>query len=141
MISQVTVFLENEKGHLANVCQTIAQEDINMHALFLADTEDFGIGRIFCDSPEKAVEVLKNAGYRAKITKVLGVLVPNRKGGLAELLKFLDSENVNIEYGYCYSINSERAINVLKVNDDEIERKLKVAGYKMVAEGDVYSVD
>ncbi len=141
MISQLTVFLENEKGHLASVCQTIADADINMHALFLADTEDFGIARIFSDSPEKAVQVLKDSGYRAKITQVLGALVPNRKGGLAELLTFLDHEDVNVEYGYCYSISRDRAMNVLKVNDDGIEEKLRAAGYTMVDEGDVYAVD
>ena len=77
MISQLTVFLQNEKGRLASACRTIAEAGINMHALFLADTQDFGVARIFCDTPDKACERLSEAGYRATVTPVIAVRVPN----------------------------------------------------------------
>ena len=66
MISQLTVFLENEEGRLASAVRTIANANINMQALFLADTADFGILRIFCDTPQKACDALTAAGYRAR---------------------------------------------------------------------------
>lgn len=138
MISQLTVFIENQKGHLAKMCRTLADADIDMHALFLADTADFGIARIFCSNPDKAECALKNAGYRAQVIDVLGVRVPDRKGGLAELLEFLDGENVNVEYGYCFSVNEEFALDVLKITDFTVEEKLEKAGYVLVRNEDIY---
>ena len=141
MISQLTVFLENEEGRLAAATRAIADADINMRALFLADTEDFGVARIFCDTPKAAEAALKAAGYRATITPVLGVRVPNVKGGLATLLERLDEHGVNIEYGYCFSVNDEYAVDVLKVTEDGIEADLLAAGFELVAPEDIYEVD
>jgi len=141
MISQLTVFLENKKGHLAQVCRAISDADINMRALFIADTADFGIARIFCDTPHAAVEALLSAGFRAKLTPVLGVRVPDRKGGLAELLELLDQEDVNVEYGYCFSVNEDFAVDVLKISDATIENKLVKSGYHIVQESEIYQVD
>lgn len=141
MISQLTIFIENEKGSLANACKTIADADINMHTLFIADTQDFGVARIFCDTPKAAAAALQKAGYQVALTPVVGVRVPNHKGGLAELLSFLDTCNVQIEYGYCYAVNDEFAIDVIKVNDDKIENALQNAGYKLVEPADVYTID
>lgn len=138
MISQLTVFIENQKGHLATMCRTLADADIDMNALFLADTADFGVARIFCSNPEQAQAALKDAGYRAQVIPVLGVRVPDRKGGLAELLEFLDTENVNVEYGYCFSVNEEFALDVLKISDFTVEAKLKDAGYTLVNNEDIY---
>ena len=96
MIEQLTVFLENEKGRLAAACQTLADAGINMHALNLADTADFGVVRMLCDTPEAASGALKAAGYRAAVTPVLGVRVHNVPGRLARLLSFLDEQDSNI---------------------------------------------
>ena len=72
MISQLTVFMENERGRLASACRTIADAGINMYALFVADTADFGVARIFCDTPQAAAKALTEAGYRAMVAPVLG---------------------------------------------------------------------
>ena len=104
MISQLTVFMENERGRLASACRTIADAGINMYALFVADTADFGVARIFCDTPQAAADALTAAGYRAAVTPVLGVRVPDEPGGLASLLEFLDEAGENVEYGYCLSL-------------------------------------
>lgn len=141
MISQLTVFLANEKGRLAAASRVIADAGINMHALFLADTEDFGVARIFCDTPEAAAEALRQEGYRASVTPVLGVRVPNRPGGLASLLEFFDSRDVNIEYGYCFSVNEDTAVDVLKVSDPAIESELPAAGFEPVSPEDIYESD
>ena len=141
MISQVTVFLENEKGRLAAACRTVAEAGINMHALNLADTADFGVVRMLTDTPDAAAEALREAGYRATVTPVLAVRVPNVPGGLAKLLEFMDAQDVNIEYGYCFSVNAEMAVDVLKVDgDDEIETKLATAGFAPVQPQDVYRI-
>jgi len=124
MISQLTVFLENEKGRLAAATRAVADAGVNMHALYLADTEDFGVARMLCDTPNKAVRV------------------PDVPGGLASLLEFLDECDVNVEYGYCMSVEGGHAIDVLKVSgDEEIERKLADAGFAPVSAEDVYIVD
>ncbi|MCL2826231.1 MAG: amino acid-binding protein [Eggerthellaceae bacterium] len=140
MISQVTIFLENRKGHLARACRAIADAGVNMRALFLADTADFGIARIFCDRPEFTVRALGEAGFRAMVTPVLAVHVPNREGALAALLEFLDKEEVNVEYSYCFSVNDDAAINVLKVGDSGIEGRLADAGYQIAKEEEVYAL-
>ncbi|WP_080797385.1 amino acid-binding protein [Arabiibacter massiliensis] len=139
MISQLTVFLENEKGRLAAACRTVSEAGINMHALNLADTADFGVVRMLTDTPDAAAEALKAAGYRAAVTPVLAVRVPNVPGGLASLLEFMDGQGANIEYGYCFSVNEEFAVDVLKVDgDDSLEAKLAEAGFEPVRPEDVY---
>ena len=142
MISQLTVFLQNEKGRLAAACRAISDAGINMHSLFLADTQDFGVVRLLVDHPKQAAEALLNAGYRATITPVTAVRVPNRPGGLAELLEFMDSENVNVEYGYCFSVGEDYAIDVLKTDEDaQLEEKLVKAGFNPVSPEEIYAVD
>ncbi len=142
MISQLTVFLENEKGRLAEATRAIADAGINMHSLYLADTQDFGVARMLCDTPELAAEKLKAAGWRAAVTPVLGVRVPDVPGGLAKLLEFLDEADVNVEYGYCISVEGGNAIDVLKVSSDaDIEEMLSKAGFDAVKPEDIYVVD
>lgn len=142
MIRQLTIFLENEKGRLSAACQTLADAHINLHALNLADTADFGVVRMLCDTPERAAKVLKAAGYRASVTPVVGVRVPNASGGLAKLLSFMDEQKVNIEYGYCFSVNDEFAIDVLKVDSTSgIEEELNACGFESVRPEDIYEID
>ena len=142
MISQLTVFMENEPGRLAAACRTLANANVNMYALFVADTTDFGIARIFCDTPHAAASVLKEAGYRASVTDVLGVRVSDEVGGLASLLEFLDQNNVNVEYGYCFCTNDGDAINVIKADEAaDIENALVKDGFKLVCAEDIYALD
>ena len=139
MISQLTVFLENEKGRLASACRAISDAGINMHALNLADTADFGVARVVVDAPEAAAEALRKVGYSATVTPVLGVRVPDEPGGLASLLEFLDEAGENVEYGYCFDADEETAVDVLKVaGEPAIEQLLVEAGFKTVKPEDVY---
>ena len=141
MISQLTVFLENEKGRLAAATRAVADAGVNMHALYLADTEDFGVARMLCDTPNKAAEKLTLAGWRAAVTPVMAVRVPDVPGGLASLLEFLGECDVNVEYGYCMSVEGGHAIDVKGIWRREIERKLADAGFAPVSAEDVYIVD
>ena len=115
MISQLTVFLANEKGRLAAASRVLSDAGINMQALFIADTADFGIVRIFCDTPALAAAKLAEAGFRATITPVIAVSVADEPGTLARLLEFCHQSSMNIEYGYCFAAGDGRAIDVLKI--------------------------
>ena len=142
MISQLTVFLENQKGRLAAACRTISDAGFNMHSLFIADTQDFGVVRLLVDNPKAAAAALRDAGYRATITPVTAVRVPNRPGGLAELLEYMDSQDVNIEYGYCFTSSADFAIDILKTDEDvQLEEKLAAGGFTTVKPEEIYAVD
>ncbi|WP_251197942.1 amino acid-binding protein [Anaerotardibacter muris] len=140
MISQLTVFLENREGHLASAVRTIASADINMQAMFLADTKDFGILRIFCDTPEKACKILKDEGYQARLVDVVAVKVDNVPGALSKLFDYLDSKDVNVEYAHCFIVG-DHAIDILKVNDPALDVKLAAEGFEVCKPEDVYLVD
>lgn len=137
MIDQITVFLENSEGRLGALCRTLADADVNMCALTIADTTDYGVVRIICDDPARALEVLAAADYRAVATKVAAIGVPNEAGGLAKLLDTLDSLNKNIEYGYCFSVNGDMAVDVLKIRGadegDEASKVVVAAGFKLLS--------
>ncbi len=141
MIDQITVFLENSEGRLAALCRTLADAEVNMSALTIADTADYGVVRIICDDPDKAVKVLEQANYRAVATKVAAIQVPNRPGGLSDLLETLGKLNLNIEYGYCFSVNGEAAIDVLKIRGEaevaEATAALEDAGFKLLEQADL----
>lgn len=139
MISQLTVFLANEKGRLAAACRTLADAGFNMHSLVLADTADFGVVRIFCDRPDEAAALLVDAGYRAAVTPVIAVRVPNEAGGLARLLEFCDEADMNVEYGYCYSVGEDTAVDVLKIEGDDAEERLAAAGFTVVRAEEIYA--
>ncbi len=138
MLKQVTVFLENKKGRLSELTRVLANAGINMYALTIAETSDYGLVRIVCDKPEEAVDALRAANLRALVTKVLAVEVPNRPGGLAELLETFDSLDLNIEYGYCFSVGKTEAVDVLKVSEIETAaKKIADAGYRVVTADDL----
>ena len=141
MLDQLSVFVANQKGRVARVCRVLADTDINMHSLFVADTEDFGVVRIFCDTPFAAAAALKEAGFRASVTKVIGVCLPNEPDSLAKMLEFLDAQDVNVQYLYCFLSDAQSAIDVLKVDDAGVEDLLAGAGYQIVAPEDIYQMD
>ena len=142
MIMQLTVFLENSEGRLADLCRTLANAGVNMSALTIAETSDYGIVRIICDNVFHAVDVLDEAGFRATKTKVMAVEVPDRPGALADLLEALDDTDVNIEYGYCFLANGDVAIDVLKIAPEKravAEEAISKAGFKLLHWDDIAS--
>ena len=142
MIKQVSVFLENRKGQLSDICHVISEQGINMHALFLADTRDYGVVRIFCDTPHAAQHALSSAGYRALLTDVCAFHVKNEKGALAELLSTLDAQGIDVRYGYCYSSSESSSINVIKVDGERaVEQYLVDRGFTPAKAEEIYVVD
>ncbi len=137
MIDQLTVFLENTKGRLTSLCRALGDADIQMHALALADTTDYGIARIICDDPKGAVAAISDAGFAAILTKVVAVEVPDVPGGLANVLDVLDKADINIEYSYCFSDASNGATVAFKA-DEAAMGALEDAGFKVLHPGDLY---
>lgn len=140
MIDQLTVFLPNEPGTLAQMAQVLGEANIQMHALMVADTADFGIVRIICDTPKRASRALADKGYRAATTQVVAVEVNNVPGGLAHVLRRFARVGLNVEYAYCSSIGS-RTVDVLKVTGSPLGAKLVQAGIRDLAPEDVYIPD
>ncbi|HBG28729.1 MAG TPA: amino acid-binding protein [Phycisphaerales bacterium] len=135
-IKQISIFLENRKGRLYDVCSLLGQKDINIRALNVAETESFGILRIVVNKPDAAVKVLADAGIVAKITDVIAVEVEDRPGGLAHILKALADEDVNIEYMYGFvEKSSDKALMVFRFDDaDKAAAILKKHNIKIVTE-------
>ena len=132
-MKQITVFLENEKGRLSAVTRCLAVAGINMQALTIAESAEYGLVRIICDKPEEALTALKVGDYRAIATDVVAIEVSNQAGGLAKLLETLDGLDLNIEYGYCFSTGQDTAIDVLKIKGAEAAvEAIQAAGFKVL---------
>lgn len=118
---QLSIFLENTKGRLAQVLDLLAELNVNIRALSLADTKDYGVLRIVVDSPEKVAEQLRNRECVVSLTSVWVLRVPDHVGGLASVLKQLDSEGVVVEYMYAFVEKAnEQAQVVIRVQDEKI---------------------
>ena len=131
IVQQISIFLENRIGRLAEVTKILGESGVNIRALSLADTTDFGILRIIVNDTEKAKDVLKKNNFTVGKTEVIAVEVPDNPGGLAGILDILKSENLNVEYMYAFVERSgEDAVIIFRF--DEIDRAIKVLGEKGV---------
>ncbi len=142
MIDQISVFLENEPGRLAQLCRTLGDAGVNMRALMVADTESFGVVRIICDRPQAARDALEAASFGVSVARVIAVEVPDRPGGLADVLEALGEEGINVEYAYCFvEPGSRAAVDVLKVDDERAAAVLESKGLRIVRAGEIYEPD
>jgi hypothetical protein len=117
-VEQISVFLENKSGRLSEVTGILAETRINIRALALADTSDFGVLRLIVDDNEKAVSALKNNGFTVGKTDVVAVEVADRPGGLHEILEMLKKNDINVEYMYAYVRNSgQNAIMIFRFDN------------------------
>jgi len=118
IIKQISIFMENTTGRLADVTDLLAKAGINLRAISIADTTDFGILRMVADQPDEAVALLKAAGFAARETDVIGVEVPDHPGELARIMALFRDADVGIEYLYASLEHKEdKAVIVLKVSD------------------------
>ena len=120
-IKQISVFLENKPGSLNAMTHILAEHNVDMRALSLAETKDFGIVRLIVDNVYTATTVLKDAGYIHSITPVLAVAIPDEPGGLNNVLQVLGDGDVNVEYMYAFlgGKNSEHAYMIFRVTDND----------------------
>lgn len=138
-LKQLTIFVENKKGALVDITKTLADNNINMRALSIADTEDFGILRLIVDNNDVATNALQNAGYLLKTTEVVGVKIGDQPGKLSTALDVLDKADINMEYLYAFMSRTEKhAYVVLRVADNaQAEKVLEDAGFHMITDADV----
>jgi hypothetical protein len=141
-VEQISIFLENKSGRLAEVASVLAAAGINIRALSLADTTDFGILRLIVNDTEKAKQVLKENGFTVGKTEVIGVEVSDRPGGLAEILNVMKDNNINVEYMYAFLQKSaSKAIIIFRF--DELEKAidaLQKAGISILKGEEIYSI-
>ena len=141
-VKQLSIFLENQSGRLAEVLGALGQENINIRALSLADTSGFGILRLIVNDIEKAQGVLKGKGFTVRETDVIAVEVPDRPGGLAGILESLAAGGINIEYMYAFVEKSgQNAVVICRVEDiDKAVESLKADGVKILTAQEVYAL-
>ena len=133
-VKQISVFIENKTGKLAEVTKYIADNNINMKALSVADTHDFGILRIICENHDDAVNALKNGGYVVTETEVLAVEISDKPGSLAKILEVLADSSVAVEYTYAFlSVkNAGHAYMIFRVDDNMVAAAaLNAEGFKV----------
>ena len=122
---QISVFLENKNGHLADVTEILSDRNINISALSVADTKDYGMIRMILDQPEQAVSVLKENGISAHLTDVINIRIPDVPGALHKILKYLSQAEISVSYMYGYS-NNQIAHMIIRVdNVNKAEELLK----------------
>lgn len=120
VIKQLSVFVENQLGKLAEITGVLKENDIDIRALCIADTTDFGILRLIVSDPDRAEKLLREQGFTVSITGVIGVGVLDRPGGLADVLQPLSAAGIGIEYMYAYVSKSDRtAFVILRVEDTQ----------------------
>lgn len=141
MVMQLTVFLENSPGRLAGLTRALGDANVNMRALMVADTAEFGVVRIICDRPDVARHALEEAGFSVSVTNVIAVEVPDKPGGLADVLEIIGGVGANVEYAYCFvEPQGDAAIDVFRVEDVAVvSEALRNAGMRVLDEEDVYA--
>lgn len=131
LAKQISVFVENAKGRLAQITQILADNNVNIHALSIADTTSFGILRIIVEEPEKTEKVLKDEGLTVSVTDVLSLQIDDKPGGLAAALNVLAENDIDVDYAYAFISKATNKANVvIRVEKDmEAEKLLKEAGF------------
>lgn len=138
-IRQLSVFLANKKGSLHEVSDLIAKAGVDLRSMCIADTSDYGIVRMIADNPQKALDVLTEAGHTASIRTVTAFAVPDVPGGLSNVLCLLEANNINIEYLYALvTTNKDKAYAVMRTDDSErTEALLADNGVELLAENQI----
>jgi len=141
-IKQISVFIENKEGRLYEVSKTLTDNNINLRALSLAETSDFGILRLIVDKPDEALQILKSNDFTVGLTNVVAVEVPDQTGGLASVLAIMEKADINVEYMYAFvEKSSNNAVLIFRFDNlEEVLHTLQEKGLKMLSEDEVVSL-
>jgi len=141
-VEQIAVFLENRSGRLAEITLILAQNNINIRALSVADTADFGILRLIVDKVEEAKKALKASGFTVGKTNVIAVEVPDRTGGLATVLDCIQKAGLNVEYMYAFvNKTGENAVLIFRFDEmDKAIEYLQKGGFTILESKQIYSL-
>ena len=119
-IQQLSIFVENKSGRLAEITEALAQSDIDIRAMSVADTSDFGIRRLIVDKPEEAVVAFREAGMTVSLTSVIAIGVHDKPGEFAKAVRLLADNDIDVEYIYAFiSREKGKAFVILRVNDED----------------------
>lgn len=141
-VEQLSIFLENKSGRLSKALDAISSVNVNIRALSLADTSEFGILRLIVDDLDKAKNAIESAGFTVKKTDVIAIQVPDKPGGLANILNVLSAQSINIEYMYAFVEKaSQDAVVIFRIEkiNDAIEA-LKSNNIKVLTAQELYSL-
>lgn len=142
-VKQLSVFIENRPGRLSAVTKILGDNDVNIRAMSLADTKDFGILRLIVDDFEKAVSALKTEGFSVTTTQVLAVEINDRPGGLSETMKALYNDNISVEYMYSAFINTKENTAYLILRVENVTAALEAlseAGFALISQQELASI-
>lgn len=135
-VEQISVFLENRAGRLAEITRVLGEAGVSIRALSLADTSDFGILRLIVNDNDKAKAALKERGFTVDITNVVAVEVEDRPGGLNHILEILSEEDINVEYMYAFvQCSGENALIIFRFDDIDAAVKILLDNSIKVLEG------
>ncbi len=140
IIQQLSVFLENRSGKLTDLTETLRKKNINITALSVAETSEYGILRLIVSDPASALTLLKGEGFSVGLTDVICILMPDTPGALARVLRLLSDNNLCVEYMYAFSMN-EKAMAIIKV--DQLTRAIDVLSgneVQLLRASEMYSV-
>lgn len=139
-IKQISIFVENKQGRLADITAILAKNNIDIRALSIADTTDFGILRMIVSDPEGALKAIRDEGLTASVTDVLGIGIPDEPGGFASAIKVLSNAGISVEYAYAF-ITPEKghAYVIIRVEDNNLASDvLNGAGIRLIEQTDIF---
>ncbi len=141
-VKQISIFIENKSGRLAEVARVLGDKGVNIRALSLADTSDFGILRLLVDDTDIALATLKEGGFTVNKTDVVAVEVPDQPGGLCKILQVLDKAQVNVEYMYAFvERNAGNAVIIFRFDEiDSAIDTLQGKGINILSGEQLYSL-
>ncbi len=140
LVKQISVFLENKSGRLAEVTRTLKNHKIDIRALYIADTTEYGILRMIVDQPDQAQEVLSKAGFTVSSTSVIAIAIADRPGTLDDALETLSSGSISVDYLYAFvGRSSDDAIVIIRVENPQLAlEKLDETGIRVLDSKEVY---
>ena len=138
-LKQLTIFVENKQGSLVDITDTLAEKNVNLRALSIAETQEFGLLRLIVNDNDTAVSALSDKGYVLKVTEVVGVKIGDQPGKLSKALGVLAEVGVNVEYLYAFMARTEKhAYVVLRPTDNSTaEKALEDAGFHLITDADI----
>ncbi|MCL2087090.1 MAG: hypothetical protein FWH05_05795 [Oscillospiraceae bacterium] len=139
MLKQISVFVENKSGRLCAITEALNKESIDLRSLSVADTTDFGIVRLIVNNTEKAVNALKDGGFTAKVTDVVGFGIDDKAGAFYEVVKSIEEKGINIEYAYSMmgKVSGKADIVVRTDNNPETVKLLQAKGINIITNCDI----
>ncbi|MDR0904690.1 MAG: hypothetical protein LBN00_00720 [Oscillospiraceae bacterium] len=141
-ITQLSVFVENRPGKLVEVIETLGTAGLDLRALSIADTADYGVLRVIVDKPDAAFRTLTDAGYVVKSNEVLPVAIDDTPGALGKLLRVLSDDGISVEYVYAFVAHGEnKAFVIVRVEDNDAAVKtLARAGIAVAGDKEIYNI-